>query len=134
MEPRRKHQLDLCGTPNATLCEYTTEQLAELALETPYYPPLLCQLPPVDAQRLAQDRSNKIFASYHDLRAILERHEATIQKRWAKKGKTQRQAILVKAWPGSKYLLTLCSFSWGRACPQSLRVPLLALKSFVGMP
>lgn len=52
-----------------------------------------------DVQREAQDLSRSLFANHRELRAILERHEATIQKRWIKKTKTQRQAILLKAWP-----------------------------------
>ncbi|KAI3394243.1 hypothetical protein diail_2984 [Diaporthe ilicicola] len=54
---------------------------------------------PAKAQRLAQDMSSRIFACHRDLHAILERHELTIQKRWAKKTKAQRQAILLEAWP-----------------------------------
>ncbi|KAK7739032.1 hypothetical protein SLS53_005930 [Cytospora paraplurivora] len=54
---------------------------------------------PADVRREAEGRAKRLFVSYNDLRAILERHEATIQKRWVKKTKSQRQAILLKAWP-----------------------------------
>lgn len=50
-------------------------------------------------RREAKARSRRIFDSHSDLHAILERHEATIQKRWMKKTKSQRQTILLKAWP-----------------------------------
>lgn len=52
-----------------------------------------------DIQRQAQDLSHKLFANHRELRAILERHEATIQRRWIKKRKTQRLDILLAAWP-----------------------------------
>ncbi|XP_044724835.1 C2H2 and C2HC zinc finger [Hirsutella rhossiliensis] len=55
---------------------------------------------PADVRREAQQRSSSIFASYHRLQAILVRHEATIQRRWAKKKKQQRLEILLSAWPG----------------------------------
>ncbi|KAK2602954.1 hypothetical protein N8I77_009448 [Diaporthe amygdali] len=64
-----------------------------------FWPKLGFFVQPDDARCLAQSWSNSIFDSYHALRAILERHEATIQKRWTKKSKSQRQAILTKAWP-----------------------------------
>lgn len=54
---------------------------------------------PAEVRREAAGRSKRLFLSHNDLHAILERHEATIQKRWAKKTKAQRQAILLKAWP-----------------------------------
>lgn len=54
---------------------------------------------PDDVRRESKARSASIFASHSNLRGILVRHEATIQKRWTKKTRTQRQAILLKAWP-----------------------------------
>ncbi|KAH8759995.1 hypothetical protein F5883DRAFT_564348 [Diaporthe sp. PMI_573] len=54
---------------------------------------------PDEVRREAKGRSSRLYASHSDLRAILERHEAVIQKRWIKKTKSQRQAILLKAWP-----------------------------------
>ncbi|KAH8775311.1 hypothetical protein F5883DRAFT_627450 [Diaporthe sp. PMI_573] len=53
---------------------------------------------PAEIQREAQRLSRSLFASHRELRAILERHEATIQKRWIKKTKTQRLAILRASW------------------------------------
>lgn len=46
---------------------------------------------PAQVQREALGRSTNICASYAMLVKILERHEATIQKRWAKKKKTDRR-------------------------------------------
>ncbi|RYO96355.1 hypothetical protein DL764_007491 [Monosporascus ibericus] len=54
---------------------------------------------PAQVRREAQARSNNIFGSYVTLREILIRHEATIQKRWTKKTRQQRQKILLDAWP-----------------------------------
>ncbi|KAK4140965.1 uncharacterized protein C8A04DRAFT_31511 [Dichotomopilus funicola] len=49
-------------------------------------------------QRLCAERSKAIFTSQARLRGILDRHEATIQKRWTKKTKQQRLTILKAAW------------------------------------
>ncbi|EXL65227.1 hypothetical protein FOPG_18539 [Fusarium oxysporum f. sp. conglutinans race 2 54008] len=54
---------------------------------------------PAKVRRQAGEYSTKIFASHHLLKQILERHEATIQKRWTKKTRQQRLQILLKAWP-----------------------------------
>ncbi|KAF7553797.1 hypothetical protein G7Z17_g3396 [Cylindrodendrum hubeiense] len=54
---------------------------------------------PSEVRQEATERSRKIFASYDTLNKILERHESTIQKRWAKKTRSQRLRILLKAWP-----------------------------------
>lgn len=43
--------------------------------------------------------TDRIFANHHELRAIIERHEATIQKRWLKKSKVKRRGVLLGAWP-----------------------------------
>ncbi|KAI1405313.1 hypothetical protein F4819DRAFT_10347 [Hypoxylon fuscum] len=55
---------------------------------------------PASVLREAKERSSKIFSSYDTLREIMERHEATIWKRWAKKTKQQKLKILLTAWPG----------------------------------
>ncbi|KAI2635615.1 hypothetical protein GGS26DRAFT_506091 [Hypomontagnella submonticulosa] len=56
--------------------------------------------PPSEVRREAKDRTTNIFAYYERLQGILERHEATIRKRWEKKTRTQRLGILLQAWPG----------------------------------
>ncbi|KAI0380602.1 hypothetical protein F5Y04DRAFT_95178 [Hypomontagnella monticulosa] len=55
---------------------------------------------PSEVRREAKERTNNIFAHYEKLQTILERHEATIRKRWEKKTRTQRLGILLQAWPG----------------------------------
>ncbi|XXH01415.1 hypothetical protein Hte_007775 [Hypoxylon texense] len=55
---------------------------------------------PSEVSREAKDRTTNIFAHYEKLQGILERHEATIRKRWEKKTRTQRLGILLQAWPG----------------------------------
>jgi len=46
-----------------------------------------------------RERSTEALSSWNKLRQILERHEDVIRKRWMKKTKTQRTAIVLKAWP-----------------------------------
>ncbi|KAI1108943.1 hypothetical protein F5Y14DRAFT_458873 [Nemania sp. NC0429] len=53
-----------------------------------------------EVQKEAKERSKNIYASYHLLHEILLRHELTIQKRWAKKIRQQRQKILLDNWLG----------------------------------
>ncbi|GAP89947.2 hypothetical protein SAMD00023353_4400550 [Rosellinia necatrix] len=55
---------------------------------------------PTEVRTQAEERSESIYASYHLLREILVRHESTIQKRWIKKTRQQRQKILLDHWPG----------------------------------
>lgn len=52
-----------------------------------------------EVQREARERSTHVLASWNQLQQILERHEDVIRKRWLKKTKTQRTAIILKAWP-----------------------------------
>ncbi|KAK3669234.1 hypothetical protein LTR78_010888 [Recurvomyces mirabilis] len=52
-----------------------------------------------DVQWQSRPRIASIFQDWKLLRAIMERHEATIQKRWRKKTKVQRLKILLTAWP-----------------------------------
>ncbi|KAI0854223.1 hypothetical protein F5Y00DRAFT_222564 [Daldinia vernicosa] len=54
---------------------------------------------PTQVRQEAQARSSNVFSNYINLREILMRHEATIQKRWIKKTKQQKQKILLDAWP-----------------------------------
>lgn len=65
-----------------------------------YYTGVLCKATTrEEVRRKSTARTTSIFASFSNLRGILEYHEATIQKRWTKKTRIQRQAILLKAWP-----------------------------------
>ncbi|KAK5942298.1 hypothetical protein PMZ80_004861 [Knufia obscura] len=52
-----------------------------------------------EVRQIARPRSAKVIANHELLGAILDRHEATIQKRWTKKTKGQRLKILLSAWP-----------------------------------
>ncbi|KAK0750512.1 hypothetical protein B0T18DRAFT_480122 [Schizothecium vesticola] len=60
--------------------------------------------PPVksadEVQHEARKRSYAIHAAYRTLGDIAQRHEPTIQARWAKKSKQKRLKILLDAWPG----------------------------------
>jgi hypothetical protein len=52
-----------------------------------------------EVRQEATSRSAKVYNSYKTLHAILQRHEATIRKRWLKKTRPQRLKILLNAWP-----------------------------------
>lgn len=54
---------------------------------------------PADVRQEAKSLSNQIYTSYETLHEILNRHEATIRKRWFKKTRLQRLKILLNAWP-----------------------------------
>ena len=51
------------------------------------------------ARKEARARVHRIYETHDRLHLILDGHEATIQKRWAKKTKPQRLKILLSAWP-----------------------------------
>lgn len=53
---------------------------------------------PEEVRELAQTWSKSITENYHLLYDIVSRHEATIQRRWAKKSSKQRLAIIIPAW------------------------------------
>ncbi|KAH9886881.1 hypothetical protein F4778DRAFT_797768 [Xylariomycetidae sp. FL2044] len=59
-------------------------------------PPVLA---PAEVRRDARRKAGTILSNYHLLRAILERHEVKIQKRWEKKTRAQRLKILLQCWP-----------------------------------
>lgn len=50
-----------------------------------------------EVRREADERRAHVIGYYITLREILKRHEATIQKRWLKKTRSQRLAILLEA-------------------------------------
>lgn len=52
-----------------------------------------------DARGQTEPMRTKILELYGTLGDIVARHEATIQRRWAKKTKRERLAILLQAWP-----------------------------------
>lgn len=50
-------------------------------------------------RKTIEKTTDRIFANHRELRAVIERHEATIQKRWLKKSKLKRRVVLLGAWP-----------------------------------
>lgn len=50
-------------------------------------------------RRTIKETADRIFANYRELQAVIERHEATIQKRWSKKSELKRRTVLLGAWP-----------------------------------
>lgn len=53
-----------------------------------------------EVRREAEGKSHDVFAAYDTLSNIIQRHEATIQRRWSKKTRQQRLQVLLNAWPG----------------------------------
>lgn len=52
-----------------------------------------------EVRHQASARIATVFKDWHTLKDILDRHEATIHKRWAKKTKAQRLKLLLGVWP-----------------------------------
>ena len=52
-----------------------------------------------DAIKQAKSRSATIFNSFSTLQSILERFEDLVRRRWSKKTRAQRKALLLEAWP-----------------------------------
>jgi hypothetical protein len=52
-----------------------------------------------DVKKQAKQHSIRIFQDWELLKAVLDRHEPTIHKRWLKKTRNQRVALLLAAWP-----------------------------------
>ncbi|MCJ1396137.1 hypothetical protein MMC18_009026 [Xylographa bjoerkii] len=54
---------------------------------------------PIEVEKKVRERSTRIFEDWKVLRAILERHEQVLRKRWTKKTRQQRTKILETVWP-----------------------------------
>ncbi|KAF9560858.1 hypothetical protein EC968_005975 [Mortierella alpina] len=54
---------------------------------------------PAEVRRESRQRVTQIFKDWNLLNHIVQRHEATIQKRWLKKTREQRKSVLLRAWP-----------------------------------
>ncbi|KAE8453917.1 hypothetical protein EG329_007693 [Mollisiaceae sp. DMI_Dod_QoI] len=54
---------------------------------------------PTEVRKEARERSTEVISRWSELRQILDRHEEMLRKRWLKKTKSQRTAILLQAWP-----------------------------------
>ncbi|KAK7703128.1 hypothetical protein SLS57_011071 [Botryosphaeria dothidea] len=62
--------------------------------------PMPTSLPsPDEVRKQARTHSTHIFQHWNFLKDAIDRHEATIQRRWMKKTKEQRRKILLSAWP-----------------------------------
>ena len=104
MEPRRDHRFD----PFAPGAERNDSglDLSKLDLSDPATMSQILGMSiphksPAEIRRDSRQLSTSIFASYKTLQAILARHEATIQNRWAKRKKQKRLETLTSAWgPG----------------------------------
>ncbi|EPE03056.1 hypothetical protein F503_08670 [Ophiostoma piceae UAMH 11346] len=104
LQPRVSHQFDAFAShpelDDIDVGDFDwSDPSAFLNMMTPagMAPPTMMQ--PADVRREAKEKSTQLFADFHLLRSILERHETTIQKRWTKKTRTQKLAILLAAWP-----------------------------------
>ncbi|RAQ79547.1 hypothetical protein COH21_007913 [Aspergillus flavus] len=93
MEPRPDFQFDPFS-PGATAYDD-----AEADLDGIYWNDPASALKAIDDRRQATARSDEIFTSYETLHKIIQRHEATVQKRWSKKTRQQRLNVLLSAWP-----------------------------------
>src|ERR1700760_513950 len=56
-------------------------------------------LSPEDVRSTAEPLAQRVRENWTKLHGIVQRHEATIQKRWMKKSIKQRRSILLLAWP-----------------------------------
>lgn len=62
-------------------------------------PPLMGVVTARDIRADAMMRASNIATDFKALHSIVQRHEATIQKRWDKKTRQQRAKTIVAAWP-----------------------------------
>ncbi|PNY25651.1 Uncharacterized protein TCAP_04410 [Tolypocladium capitatum] len=103
MEPRRDHRFDAFASSTELDCDldFSTLDFSDPSTMSQFFGMSVPYMSPADIRRDAQQVSASVFASYEKLQAILARHEAMIQKRWAKKKKQQRLDTLTSAWgPG----------------------------------
>ncbi|KAL9077065.1 MAG: hypothetical protein Q9157_003487 [Trypethelium eluteriae] len=61
--------------------------------------PMPSMLTASEVRSKSETLSSSIFDSWNSLRVIVERHEATVRKRWSKRTREQRKKILLTAWP-----------------------------------
>lgn len=71
--------------------EWSKDQIARL------HPISADEVPQI--RKSIQETTERIFNNQSELRAIIERHEETVQKRWTKKSKLKRRGVLLGAWP-----------------------------------
>lgn len=78
----------------------TKEDLMKMWCEGPaidFNPIRTDELPQI--RKTIKETADRIFANHYELQAIIERREATIQKRWSKKSNIKRRSVLLGVWP-----------------------------------
>ncbi|PYI31035.1 hypothetical protein BP00DRAFT_344632 [Aspergillus indologenus CBS 114.80] len=73
-----------------------------------------------DIRQDIEARSETIYTAYDTLHKILERHEATLAKRWLKRTRQQRLKVLLAAWPDMPVVHRPDFDVWRKACHQKL--------------
>lgn len=112
MEPRRNFQFDpFSQEPTGLMGQNGLPDLPDLPSDIDWSNPqsfleklsgggpMPRMASPAEVRKEAKEHSRSIFASFDRLNKIIQRHEATIQKRWVKKTRPQRLKILLEAWP-----------------------------------
>lgn len=111
MEPRPNYQFDPFGPEGAAYDSDSDSELGNINWSDPESflkaigagehggLPMPKLKSPAEVRRDAKSLTDQIYTSYEILHQILERHEATIRKRWSKKTRPQRLKILLNAWP-----------------------------------
>ncbi|KAF9880965.1 hypothetical protein CkaCkLH20_01115 [Colletotrichum karsti] len=66
--------------------------------------PMPNPIEPEEVREKATPMAEELFKDWETLQKIVERHEATIQRRWMKKSKPKRREILLAVWPGMSEL------------------------------
>ncbi|PYH79563.1 hypothetical protein BO82DRAFT_288668 [Aspergillus uvarum CBS 121591] len=69
-----------------------------------------------DVRQDIEARSETIYTAYDTLHKILERHEATLAKRWLKRTRQQRLKVLLEAWPDMPVVHRPDLDVWRKAC------------------
>jgi hypothetical protein len=106
MEPRRRHQVTLEDLMSMAAGGDTDEDiLSGIDWSNPesFFRMMGGPIPKIataeEIRHESRGRVKKILANYETLGRILDRHEATIHKRWTKRNKNQRLKLLLEAWP-----------------------------------
>ncbi|RAH82836.1 hypothetical protein BO86DRAFT_310613 [Aspergillus japonicus CBS 114.51] len=73
-----------------------------------------------DIRQDIEARSETIYTAYDTLHKILERHEATLAKRWLKRTRQQRLKVLLEAWPDMPVVHRPDLDVWRKACNRKL--------------
>ncbi|KAF2108679.1 hypothetical protein BDV96DRAFT_652617 [Lophiotrema nucula] len=90
LEPVEEHLV-----PETELPNITRAALLQKIFDEPERDPFLIQ----QISKTAKPLAELVMRSYFLLRGVLERHEATIRKRWVKKTARERRRLLQSIWP-----------------------------------